>query len=522
MKKTVLLFLTAALLLALVIPVAAAPVGAAGCGCAEAGAFGKGRGTQANPYIITTAEQLRHVQAHSDRNYKLGGDLDLADAAWTPICDETPFTGTLNGGRCRISGLDIRGGEKAGLFAWIGEGAYVHHLTLEGTVTASKDTMFAGGVAAQSSGYIQLVESKITFRIPANASAQAVLGGIAGENTGLISECTFSGGIEDSRANSGSFVGAIAGKNAPAQRDTLPVLITAHAGFAAAGGSGDKSEDNTIDNVIKSINLGPEAIEIDLRPYTGENGQTEVVLAHNVEDVNGNCPRLQEFFDLLMGRNARSGELNEHAAAVLVQLDVKVRDILPQIFEIIEASGFPWQRLILSGGKLASLEEQLPFWQAAAEKGVQVWASPADAMDLLQKDPAGLKARLDALEIPNIAINISYEQLSPAQALALHNAGVPVSVWTLNVRDVIDEYMNVGLYNMTTRLEEALRVREAWAAGLLNNRISGALPEAGSWVEPPARQETSWLLWAGIAAGLLVLTAASLLSTRRRRTANMK
>ncbi|MET3293041.1 UNVERIFIED_CONTAM: uncharacterized protein YjdB [Brevibacillus sp. OAP136] len=71
-----------------------------------------GDGTSANPYIITTAEELADIGKDMSASYKLGNNIDLSDFSegegWEPIGSEgTPFTGTLDGNGKAIIGLTI-------------------------------------------------------------------------------------------------------------------------------------------------------------------------------------------------------------------------------------------------------------------------------------------------------------------------------------------------------------------------------------------------------------------------------
>ncbi len=67
-----------------------------------------GSGTQSDPYIIMTAEQLKNLASSGlDKCYKLGCSIDLSSySVWTPVGNfNTPFTGTLDGANYTISNL---------------------------------------------------------------------------------------------------------------------------------------------------------------------------------------------------------------------------------------------------------------------------------------------------------------------------------------------------------------------------------------------------------------------------------
>ena len=125
----------------------------------------RGAGTEANPYQISTPEQLANLAKlvnarnadYNDKHYKLTADIDLAgidpngdDSGWAPIGDKEtiPFKGSFDGGGHVITGLYInRDANNQGLFGCI-YGGTVQNL---GVVNASvSGNISVGGVA----GYV--------------------------------------------------------------------------------------------------------------------------------------------------------------------------------------------------------------------------------------------------------------------------------------------------------------------------------------------------------------------------------
>ena len=65
-------------------------------------------GSQENPYVITTKQDLINVKNHLSWCYKLAGDIDLGNDEWIPIGDSnTPFTGEFDGNGFTIRNLNI-------------------------------------------------------------------------------------------------------------------------------------------------------------------------------------------------------------------------------------------------------------------------------------------------------------------------------------------------------------------------------------------------------------------------------
>ena len=73
-----------------------------------ASAYTTGDGTEANPYVIKTVQDLKDMSLELSAHYVLDNDLDLTGVVWTPIGDETtPFTGVLDGNNHMISNLTL-------------------------------------------------------------------------------------------------------------------------------------------------------------------------------------------------------------------------------------------------------------------------------------------------------------------------------------------------------------------------------------------------------------------------------
>lgn len=68
----------------------------------------KGSGTENDPYIITSEEELKLIEEDLNAYYKLGNDITLQED-WVPLGykNESGFTGSLDGNGYKISGLNI-------------------------------------------------------------------------------------------------------------------------------------------------------------------------------------------------------------------------------------------------------------------------------------------------------------------------------------------------------------------------------------------------------------------------------
>lgn len=135
-------------------------------------------------------------------NVYLADDIDLSgrDFEGIPI-----FCGSFDGQGHTISGVKLqRKGSVQGLFRYISEKATVKNLRLEGQVAPTGSRSTVGGIVGENSGKI----TNCSF--DGKVSGADMVGGIAGENTvtGIVEKCTVSGEISGSH-----FVGGLVGDN---------------------------------------------------------------------------------------------------------------------------------------------------------------------------------------------------------------------------------------------------------------------------------------------------------------------
>ncbi|MCE5195987.1 MAG: S-layer homology domain-containing protein [Negativicutes bacterium] len=186
-----------------------------------------GGGTQDNPWLIATAEQLEQLanQVNSGNRYQdkyltLANDIVLdQNSSWLMIGSsaENSFQGTLDGGGHRISGLLLSNpdaGEFQGLFGY--NTGTIHSLRVESAIirlalpTSGNRTFYAGILAGCNGGTIADCCSTGSITMTGkNLSA----GGIAGQNLALIQSCYFNGSLTVQTADGTSNGGGIAGSH---------------------------------------------------------------------------------------------------------------------------------------------------------------------------------------------------------------------------------------------------------------------------------------------------------------------
>jgi len=221
--------------------------------------FSGGDGTENNPYIITTAEQLAQLasyvntdnSSYNDKHYKLGNDLNLSGyqtgEGWIPIGSSYNFKGIFDGNNKKIIGLKINNTtlENVGLFGYLRTGTIKNLGIVEtniissraagsntggvvgcnydgnisncystGSISSSSSIAYIGGVVGSNdNGNVSNCYS--TSSISSSASSVSSIGGVAGYNNGNISNCYSTGSVSSfsSSSISSHYVGGVAGSN---------------------------------------------------------------------------------------------------------------------------------------------------------------------------------------------------------------------------------------------------------------------------------------------------------------------
>ena len=177
----------------------------------DSGPFVSGGGTETDPYVIETADQLAAFAAYVDAGNTcegqyvvLGADIDLVGRAWNPIGDERSYTsdqsklfnGSFDGQNCTIRGLtyqnSVDGEANVGLFSTLNTAAVVRNVRLEEvsiavTGTADGQRLRAGGIAGAT------VSNPRT-------------------RTAVIDSCTVTGSVSVSTTNAMGYAAGIVGQ----------------------------------------------------------------------------------------------------------------------------------------------------------------------------------------------------------------------------------------------------------------------------------------------------------------------
>lgn len=188
-----------------------------------------GRGTEASPYLITSADDLAQLSAlvnAGSANYYSGyylqtQDIDLsAYSNWTPIGAYQTYrslSGTYDGNGKSITGLSINSQDTyiSGLFGYAS--GNIKNIKLEsGTINVKcSDSALVGGIVAYlfADGSVQDCSNSADINV-STVSVRATAGGIVGDmiSSGTISGCVNSGDIYSISRDYEAFAGGIAGE----------------------------------------------------------------------------------------------------------------------------------------------------------------------------------------------------------------------------------------------------------------------------------------------------------------------
>ena len=164
-------------------------------------------------FVLKTKEELagfaQLVNEGADfvgRTVRLGADIDLGYAEWTPIGTASyPFTGTFSGEKYTVSGLKITAsGSYVGLFGNVKGNIY--NLSVVGASVYAPDTVsYVGAVVGRLDG--QLTSVSATGYVDARTSE--CVGGVAGY---VASSTSFTDLVSDVFVAGGNYTGGVVGR----------------------------------------------------------------------------------------------------------------------------------------------------------------------------------------------------------------------------------------------------------------------------------------------------------------------
>ena len=187
----------------------------------------KTAGTEKDPYIISTPEELYGLaQLSANNNFsgkyiKLANDIivntgkatEWADEApqnvWTQISLSKDFAGTFDGDGYTISGLYlVSSGQYVGLFGRTAVGSTIKNLRLENSYFNCTNTGYAltGSIAGKGNGSFDTIYSNAIV-VSSGKNTGGILGWVEVTGTRLVQNCWFAGSVTSSSSHIGGILG---------------------------------------------------------------------------------------------------------------------------------------------------------------------------------------------------------------------------------------------------------------------------------------------------------------------------
>lgn len=149
-------------------------------------AYAQGTGTESDPYLITTPQELQNINKNTSASYKLAANIDLKNMDFIPIgnAESGSFKGTFDGAGFTISNLNVFAGKYAGLFG-CNEGV-IKNVSLKNIYVYG--SRYIGGVCGQNAEYGTIENcSVISGSVESGGGLNDICaGGIIGYNGGTI------------------------------------------------------------------------------------------------------------------------------------------------------------------------------------------------------------------------------------------------------------------------------------------------------------------------------------------------
>jgi hypothetical protein len=248
--------------------------------------FLTGTGTQDDPYLVHTADELnliRQFPCDYGKHFRLMADIDLsgytydeaviAPATWMRV--HTPFTGVFNGNGHSVSHLTMMGGDNLGLFGVLDDNAQVRNLrVLEADINGSKSV---GILAGMNSG-------SITRCIGGGeVVGHNMVGGLVGSNHGSIVASKSTGTTSGEDWDAGGLVGYNGGDIRSSYSDSQV------SGNNCVGGLTGNNDLSRFGNTITDCySTGAVAGDILVGGLVGSNWQSTISNSYSTGLVTGN------------------------------------------------------------------------------------------------------------------------------------------------------------------------------------------------------------------------------------------
>ncbi|MCI8361971.1 MAG: hypothetical protein HFJ41_02285, partial [Clostridia bacterium] len=231
----------------------------------------EGKGTEENPYLIKTPEQLQKISYVQSAYYQFSNDIDASKITDFKL-NKGNFKGVLDGRNYSINNLTIKSDSGyIGLFEQ--NSGTIKNLKLNNVNIESNysgDTSYVGGIAAYNNGIIKNVEVNGRIKNIGNVT-DLYLGQITGYNIGTINKIHINGILENEGTTINGYIGGIVGYNDGTLRISYNTgdIFVQNVRNLKIGGIAGKS--TYISNVYSNGNINVNVTSAIIGGIVGEN-----------------------------------------------------------------------------------------------------------------------------------------------------------------------------------------------------------------------------------------------------------
>lgn len=241
-----------------------------------------GSGTQTDPYIISTPQDLNLINNNLTAYYELANDIDMSSYGnFTPIGRVYPFFGGhLNGKGYKVSNLSIVSTVEYTAFIARTNGGIIENLGLE-NVYVESNNHHVGGLIALNSLSERISNCYVTGVVKQTVSSKLYAGGFIGRNYGNVNDC-YSACTVIGGDSVGGFSGVINYANSIIKDCYSKSSVSGSKNVGAFFGTSEATviyENNFYDSQIASVSNSPR---------TGVTGKTTTEMKQQSTYTNWN------------------------------------------------------------------------------------------------------------------------------------------------------------------------------------------------------------------------------------------
>lgn len=155
-----------------------------------------GKGTELEPYFISSLVDLTNMRHFPNAYYELTGNIDLASVSYIPVFDDQyRFNGTLDGKNYTISNLLIDKTVRfPSLLGFMGHGSCVKNIKMTGASITVPDynpghAIPVGAVASVSNGDFENIHIEGEISADSLQYGSYMIGGLVGISYGKVTDC---------------------------------------------------------------------------------------------------------------------------------------------------------------------------------------------------------------------------------------------------------------------------------------------------------------------------------------------